>query len=56
MTEHHIQVVKDAIRDGLRSVKLAIEDQALLPGAGAFEVAAACALRELAITIPGKEK
>jgi T-complex protein 1 subunit zeta len=31
--------IHDAIRDGLRSVKNAIEDQGLIPGAGAFEIA-----------------
>lgn len=32
--------MKDAIRDGLRAVKNAIEDECVLPGAGAFEIAA----------------
>ncbi|KAJ3570269.1 hypothetical protein NP233_g4510 [Leucocoprinus birnbaumii] len=36
---HTIQQIQDALRDGLRAVKNAIEDQALIPGAGAFEVA-----------------
>ena len=36
-----IWLVQDALRDGLRAVKNAIEDSALVPGAGAFEVAAA---------------
>ena len=30
--------IKDAIRDGLRAVKNTIEDGAVVPGAGAFEV------------------
>lgn len=38
--EHTIAQVKDAIRDGLRAVKNAIEDKAVIPGAGAFEIAA----------------
>jgi T-complex protein 1 subunit zeta len=38
---HTIQQITDAIRDGLRSVKNAIEDESLIPGAGAFEVACA---------------
>lgn len=37
---HGIQQLKDAIRDGLRAVKNAIEDGTVLPGAGAFEIAA----------------
>lgn len=38
--EHSIQQAKDAIKDGLRALKNALEDQALVPGAGAFEIAA----------------
>lgn len=37
---HGIQQLKDAVRDGLRAVKNAIEDGTVLPGAGAFEIAA----------------
>ncbi len=35
---HTINQIVDAIRDGLRSVKNAIEDQSVIPGAGAFEI------------------
>mmetsp|Transcript_385 Transcript_385/g.744 ORF Transcript_385/g.744 Transcript_385/m.744 type:complete len:567 (-) Transcript_385:204-1904(-) len=42
---HTIDQIKDAVRDGLRAVKNAIEDQAVVPGAGAFELAAAMHLR-----------
>lgn len=41
---HTLNQIQDAMRDGLRSVKNAIEDGALVPGAGAFEVAAAAHL------------
>jgi T-complex protein 1 subunit zeta len=41
---HGIQQVKDAVRDGLRAVKNAIEDGTVLPGAGAFELAASLEL------------
>ncbi|KAK4050200.1 T-complex protein 1 subunit zeta [Microbotryomycetes sp. JL221] len=37
---HTISQISDAVRDGLRSVKNALEDGALIPGAGAFEIAA----------------
>ncbi|GAA5903803.1 hypothetical protein JCM6882_001319 [Rhodosporidiobolus microsporus] len=37
---HTISQTTDAIRDGLRAVKNALEDGSLVPGAGAFEVAA----------------
>ena len=42
--KHTIDQIKDAIRDGLRAVAAVIEDRAVLPGAGAFEVAAALSL------------
>ncbi|KZT19060.1 chaperonin-containing T-complex zeta subunit Cct6 [Neolentinus lepideus HHB14362 ss-1] len=38
------QRIQDALRDGMRAVKNAIEDNALIPGAGAFEVACAAHL------------
>ncbi|KAI0063557.1 chaperonin-containing T-complex zeta subunit Cct6 [Artomyces pyxidatus] len=41
---HTIQQIQDALRDGLRAVKNAIEDGTLIPGAGAFEVACAAHL------------
>jgi T-complex protein 1 subunit zeta len=37
--DYSIAQAKDAIRDGLRSVKNTIEDKAVVPGAGAFEIA-----------------
>lgn len=36
--------IQDALRDGFRSVKNAIEDHCLIPGAGAFEIACAAHL------------
>jgi T-complex protein 1 subunit zeta len=41
---HTIQQIQDALRDGLRAVKNALEDECLIPGAGAFEVACAAYL------------
>jgi T-complex protein 1 subunit zeta len=41
---HTIQQIQDALRDGLRAVKNAIDDEVLIPGAGAFEVACAAHL------------
>ncbi|GKB38705.1 T-complex protein 1 subunit zeta 1, partial [Tanacetum coccineum] len=38
--DHTIAQIKDAVRDGLRAVKNTIEDEAVVRGAGAFEVAA----------------
>lgn len=44
---HTIAQIKDAIRDGLRSVKNVIDDKVVVPGAGAFELACAHHLREV---------
>ncbi|TNY22452.1 chaperonin Cpn60/TCP-1 family [Rhodotorula diobovata] len=44
---HTIAQISDAVRDGLRAVKNALEDGALVPGAGAFEVAAHAHLTEV---------
>ncbi|KAH7339700.1 chaperonin-containing T-complex zeta subunit Cct6 [Rhizoctonia solani] len=41
---HTIAQIQDGIRDGLRAVKNALEDESLVPGAGAFEVACAAHL------------
>ncbi|WFD29769.1 T-complex protein 1 subunit zeta [Malassezia sp. CBS 17886] len=41
---HTLNQIQDAIRDGLRSVKNAVEDRTLVPGGGAFEVAASAYL------------
>ncbi|KAI8869080.1 chaperonin Cpn60/TCP-1 [Ramicandelaber brevisporus] len=38
---HTIQQINDAVRDGLRAVRNAVEDQSVVPGAGAFQVACA---------------
>lgn len=37
-TKYVINQIKDALRDGLRAIKNAIDDGCVLPGAGAFEV------------------
>lgn len=37
---HSIAQVKDAVRDGLRSVSNAITDKSVVPGAGAFQISA----------------
>jgi len=43
---HTIGQIRDAVRDGLRAVKNAVEDGSIVPGAGAFEIAAAMNLRQ----------
>lgn len=46
--DHSIAQTKDAIRDGLRAVKNALEDNSVIPGAGAFEIACSEHLKEFA--------
>jgi T-complex protein 1 subunit zeta len=36
--DHTIAQIKEAIRDGLRAIKNTLEDECVIPGAGAFEV------------------
>eukprot|EP00760_Papus_ankaliazontas_P011475 PhM_4_TR14800/c0_g1_i1/m.89266/K09498/CCT6; T-complex protein 1 subunit zeta len=54
--DHTIAQIKDALRDGLRSLKNAIDDKALLPGAGAVEVALHRHLTEFSESVQGKPK
>jgi T-complex protein 1 subunit zeta len=54
--DHTIALLKDAIRDGLRSVKNVYDDNGVIPGAGSFEIAAYAALSEHKDTITTKEK
>ena len=54
--KHTIDQIKDACRDGLRAVKNAIEDAALVPGAGAFEVAAYRMLMRRRTAVTGRAK
>ncbi|KJE95399.1 chaperonin containing TCP1 [Capsaspora owczarzaki ATCC 30864] len=53
---YSITQLKDAVRDGLRAVKNAIEDKAVIPGAGAFEVALSSELQRFALTIKGRAR
>merc|ERR1712060_238813 len=55
-TDHGIAQMKDAINDGMRSVQNTIEDEALVPGAGAFEVAAHVHLEQFKKTVEGKPR
>lgn len=55
-TDHAIAQMKDAVRDGLRSVQNTIEDEALVPGAGAFELAAHVHLEQFKRTVQGKPR
>ncbi|XP_053131553.1 T-complex protein 1 subunit zeta [Hemicordylus capensis] len=52
--KHTLTQIKDAVRDGLRAVKNAIEDGCVVPGAGALEVAIADALMKHKPTVKGR--
>jgi T-complex protein 1 subunit zeta len=54
--KHVIEQVKDAIKTGMRAVANALRDQTVAPGAGAFEVAAHCRLRDVADETKGRTK
>lgn len=55
---HTISQIKDAVRDGLRSVYNMIVDGSVVPGAGAFQIACAAHLNSEAFrkTVKGKAK
>merc|ERR1719410_1557962 len=54
--KHTLTQVKDAVRDGLRSVKNALEDGCVVPGAGAYEVACHTVLKKFLETVKGKAR
>jgi len=53
---HTINQIKDAVRDGIRAVKNAIEDGFLVPGGGAFEIALHAALLKFKDEVKGRAK
>lgn len=53
---HTIKQIHDAIRDGLRAVKNAIEDGALVPGAGAFQIALQRHLVKFSESVSGRPR
>ena len=54
--DHEIAQLKDAVRDGLRAVRNAIVDEALVPGAGAFEIACRDRILKFAKSVSGKTR
>lgn len=54
--QHTIAQINDAIRDGLRAVKNAIEDEHLIPGAGAFQLGLHQHLMKMKDNVKGKAK
>jgi T-complex protein 1 subunit zeta len=53
---HTISQLKDAVRDGVRAVKNAIDDGHLVRGGGAFEIAAHAALMKYCDEVKGRQK
>merc|ERR1712001_353391 len=54
--KHTLSQMKDAVRDGLRAVKNALEDNCVVPGAGAYEVAVNLAITKGLEKIKGKAR
>ncbi|XP_022253029.1 T-complex protein 1 subunit zeta-like [Limulus polyphemus] len=52
--KHSLTQMKDAVHDGLRAVKNAIEDGSIVPGAGAYEIAAHAALSKYKMEVKGR--
>lgn len=54
--KHTVDQLKDATRDGIRAIKGALEDKCLIPGGGAFEVAAYRMLMRRKNAVSGRAK
>jgi len=54
--KHTVTQIKEAVYDGLRAVKNALDDGCAIPGAGAFEIAAYCDLLKVRDTIKGRAR
>jgi len=54
--KHTLSQMKDAVRDGLRAVKNALEDGCVVPGAGAYEVAVNLAITKGLEKLKGKAR
>lgn len=54
--KHTLSQMKDAVRDGLRAVKNALEDKCVVPGAGAYEVAVNLAIKKGLEKLKGKAR
>merc|ERR1712211_27517 len=54
--KHALVQMKDAVRDGLRAVKNALEDGCVVPGAGSYEVAVHMALKKAMEALKGRAR
>jgi len=55
-SKHIIEQIKDAIRDGIRAVKNTFDDGYIVPGGGAFEIAAHAELMKYKDSVSGRAK
>lgn len=54
--KHTLTQIKDAINDGLRAIKNTLDDECVIPGAGAFEILAHRELLNYAQTVKGRAR
>uniref|UniRef100_A0A646QE49 Tcomplex1z n=1 Tax=Hemiscolopendra marginata TaxID=943146 RepID=A0A646QE49_9MYRI len=54
--KYTLNQIKDAIHDGLRAIKNAIDDGCVVPGAGAYEIAAHAQLVKFKDTVKGRAR
>ncbi|CAH8481103.1 unnamed protein product [Heterobilharzia americana] len=54
--KHTLDQIKDAVNDGLRAIKNTLEDECVVPGAGAFELVAHRELNKFAQTVKGRAR
>merc|ERR1711972_856668 len=54
--DHGIAQMKDALKDGLRAVQNVVDDECVVPGAGAFEIAAHVHLEQFKKSVQGKAR
>merc|ERR1711982_321937 len=55
-SKHTLTQMKDAVRDGLRAVKNALDDGCAVPGAGSYEVAVHMALKKAMEQMKGRAR
>lgn len=55
-TQYTLVQLKEAVYDGLRAIKNTIDDKAVIPGAGAFEITANKLLHEYKNEVKGKKR
>ncbi|CAH8464398.1 unnamed protein product [Schistosoma margrebowiei] len=54
--KHTLNQIKDAVNDGLRAIKNTLEDECVIPGAGAFELVAYRELCKFAQSVKGRAR